>query len=346
MPRHRRGRAARPRCRPARRARPGRAGDSGRRRGRRWAGAPRRTGPTTLGRPPVRGRPRRPAFSPPPADGVDRRELRELVRRGLVVERDGVWFAPAGRRRPPAAEVARLLAGSPEGVTVAQVRERLGTTRKYLMPLVAHLDATGRHPPPRRPAHRRPPPAAHRRLRAAERAFGPAGSGARRPPSGEGPLAARSSRTAGQLGHLHDVGHDLAEGVGVGQQPRVVALHDLALGADGRAQGVEGGPGDDVVLVAPEHDHRQLAPLELLELGRQVGGAGQVGHLPQRPGIADHVGEGVLEDHGQDLGDLAQRQDVPGKWMPQSHRGRSAMERTTLPEDDQADPPTELTRTR
>ena len=66
----------------------------------------------------------------------------ELVRRGLVVERDGAYFSPeavaeAGRR------VASLLAQHPGGVTVSQVRDELGTTRKHALPLLAHLDATG-----------------------------------------------------------------------------------------------------------------------------------------------------------------------------------------------------------
>jgi len=81
-------------------------------------------------------------FAPPAAEGVDRQELRELVRRGLVVERDGVYFAPeavaeAGRR------IATMLASHPEGVTVSQVREDLATSRKYALPLLAQLDATG-----------------------------------------------------------------------------------------------------------------------------------------------------------------------------------------------------------
>lgn len=81
-------------------------------------------------------------FAPPAPDDVDRSELRELVRRGLVIERDGIYFAPAavvaaGR------EAALLLGARPEGITVSELRERLGTTRKYLMPLIAHLDATG-----------------------------------------------------------------------------------------------------------------------------------------------------------------------------------------------------------
>ncbi len=81
-------------------------------------------------------------FSPPPPDNVDRAELRELARRGLVVERDGVWFSPRALEEA-AGIVARLLAQEPEGVTVAQVRDALGTTRKYILPLLAHLDATG-----------------------------------------------------------------------------------------------------------------------------------------------------------------------------------------------------------
>ncbi|MEY2435573.1 MAG: selenocysteine-specific elongation factor [Acidimicrobiaceae bacterium] len=83
-------------------------------------------------------------FAPPaPAEaGIDRAELRELVRRGLVVEQDGVWFAPAAIEAA-AATVARLLEADPGGVSVAQVREALGTSRKWAIPLLAHLDATG-----------------------------------------------------------------------------------------------------------------------------------------------------------------------------------------------------------
>jgi len=81
-------------------------------------------------------------FAPPPPDGVDRAELRQLVMGGLVVEHDGIWFAAAAVDEAGRA-VARLLAGSPAGVTVSQVREALGSSRKYVMPLLAHLDATG-----------------------------------------------------------------------------------------------------------------------------------------------------------------------------------------------------------
>ena len=81
-------------------------------------------------------------FAPPPPDGVDRDELRELARRGLVVQQDGVWFAPSALDEA-ARLVAGLLAEYPEGVTVAQVRDALGTTRKFMLPLLAHLDGKG-----------------------------------------------------------------------------------------------------------------------------------------------------------------------------------------------------------
>jgi selenocysteine-specific elongation factor len=81
-------------------------------------------------------------FSPPAPNGVDRAELRELGRRGLAVESDGVWFAPQALDEA-ATVVAGLLSESPDGVTVAQVRDALGTTRKYILPVLAHLDATG-----------------------------------------------------------------------------------------------------------------------------------------------------------------------------------------------------------
>ncbi|MCB0993588.1 MAG: selenocysteine-specific translation elongation factor [Acidimicrobiales bacterium] len=81
-------------------------------------------------------------FTPPDPEPTQRAEVREMVRRGLVVEADGVFFAAAAIDAA-AREVARLLAGQPDGVTVAEVREHLGTTRKYALPLLGHLDATG-----------------------------------------------------------------------------------------------------------------------------------------------------------------------------------------------------------
>jgi selenocysteine-specific elongation factor len=81
-------------------------------------------------------------FDPPDAANLDRAVLRELARRGQAIERDGVWFA-ASAIDAAAREIADLLAARPEGVTVAQVRDALGSTRRIVLPLLAHLDATG-----------------------------------------------------------------------------------------------------------------------------------------------------------------------------------------------------------
>ena len=83
-------------------------------------------------------------FSPPTPEeaGVDRREVRDLVQRGAVVERDGFHFSAAAVGAA-ARLVAAALADAPDGVTASQVRDVLGTSRKYLLPLLNHLDASG-----------------------------------------------------------------------------------------------------------------------------------------------------------------------------------------------------------
>ena len=83
-------------------------------------------------------------FSPPSAHDlhVDRAELRELVKRELVIEQDGMWFAPSAIDQA-AVVVAALLKQQPHGVTVAEVREALSTTRKWAVPLLNLLDARG-----------------------------------------------------------------------------------------------------------------------------------------------------------------------------------------------------------
>jgi len=68
--------------------------------------------------------------------------MRELVRRGLVVEQDGVYFAP-GAVDQAAAFVASMLEATPDGVAVADVRARLDTTRKWAVPLLTLLDSRG-----------------------------------------------------------------------------------------------------------------------------------------------------------------------------------------------------------
>jgi len=81
-------------------------------------------------------------FVPPAPDGVDRGELRELVRRGDVVEVEGIFYA-ASAIEAAARLAARLLADEPGGFTVSAFREAAGNTRKHAMPLLAHLDGTG-----------------------------------------------------------------------------------------------------------------------------------------------------------------------------------------------------------
>ena len=81
-------------------------------------------------------------FSPPAVSGISQRELLALSARGDLVHADGIWFAAAAVAAA-AERIAGLLRAQPEGVTVAQIREELGTTRKYALPLVGHLDRTG-----------------------------------------------------------------------------------------------------------------------------------------------------------------------------------------------------------
>jgi len=81
-------------------------------------------------------------FAPPDPDGVDREELRELVRRGEIIVEDGVYFSPTVLD-DAATLLAEMLVEQPEGVTVSEVRQRMGNTRKHAMPLIARLDAAG-----------------------------------------------------------------------------------------------------------------------------------------------------------------------------------------------------------
>ncbi|MCY3663141.1 MAG: selenocysteine-specific translation elongation factor [bacterium] len=86
-------------------------------------------------------------FSPPEpaAPGVPAvapEELREMLRRGLVLSLDGVIF-PAAAVDRATEEVTRLLRRETEGFTVAEFRDAVGTTRKFALPLLAALDAVG-----------------------------------------------------------------------------------------------------------------------------------------------------------------------------------------------------------
>jgi selenocysteine-specific elongation factor len=81
-------------------------------------------------------------FAPPGADGVDRAELRQLIQRKLIVERDSIYFHPDVIDQA-AAVAAQLLANDPEGFTLASLRDATGATRKYIVPLANELDARG-----------------------------------------------------------------------------------------------------------------------------------------------------------------------------------------------------------
>jgi selenocysteine-specific elongation factor len=81
-------------------------------------------------------------FTPTQPDDVDRTELRELVRRGHVVVRDGIYFH-ADTVDAAGLVAAGLLADSPDGFTVAAFRDATGASRKFVLPLVAELDARG-----------------------------------------------------------------------------------------------------------------------------------------------------------------------------------------------------------
>jgi selenocysteine-specific elongation factor len=102
-------------------------------------------------------------FHPPLPEeaGTPRAEVRELVRRGLVVERDEVFFAASAVDEAARVVSGLLRRGGDAGVTVAEVRDALGSTRRYVVPLLGALDGRGvtrRRGDRRIPGPRLPPP--------------------------------------------------------------------------------------------------------------------------------------------------------------------------------------------
>ncbi len=81
-------------------------------------------------------------FAPEPPPGSERATVRELARRGVLVERDQIVFH-ADAIHAAARVAGELLAADPAGFTVAQFRDRTGASRKFALPLVAELDARG-----------------------------------------------------------------------------------------------------------------------------------------------------------------------------------------------------------
>ncbi len=80
--------------------------------------------------------------TPPDPAGVDKGQLRELVRRKLVIERDGIYFHPSALDTAVGVAGA-LLRADPAGFSMSQFREALGNTRKHAVPLATELDARG-----------------------------------------------------------------------------------------------------------------------------------------------------------------------------------------------------------
>jgi selenocysteine-specific elongation factor len=81
-------------------------------------------------------------LAPEPPAGLDRAQLRELVRRGVVFERDGIWWH-VDAVGASAAIVADLLRTRRGGFSVGEFREAAGITRKHAVPLLAELDSRG-----------------------------------------------------------------------------------------------------------------------------------------------------------------------------------------------------------
>ena len=81
-------------------------------------------------------------FAPEQPSEVSGEEIRGLVQRGLILQSDGVLFS-ASALEQAAQKVAMLLEVSPRGVTVAQIRDALETTRKFALPIWSILDSNG-----------------------------------------------------------------------------------------------------------------------------------------------------------------------------------------------------------
>jgi selenocysteine-specific elongation factor len=81
-------------------------------------------------------------FAPDLPTDVDRNAVRELIRRGVLVERDKVLFH-ASAIDDAARIAADMLTTRPDGFTVSEFREVTATSRKYALPLIAELDARG-----------------------------------------------------------------------------------------------------------------------------------------------------------------------------------------------------------
>jgi len=78
-------------------------------------------------------------LSPPAPDDVGL--ARALEREGALVETGGIWFTADAMRDAQERIVASLREHG--SLTIADARDVLGSTRKYVVPIMNHLDATG-----------------------------------------------------------------------------------------------------------------------------------------------------------------------------------------------------------
>lgn len=80
--------------------------------------------------------------TPSPPEAVEPADLRRLQQRGLLFERDGLWFHHQAIDQAHSA-ARQLLGINAEGFTLAQFRDALGITRKHAVPLASELDSRG-----------------------------------------------------------------------------------------------------------------------------------------------------------------------------------------------------------
>ena len=80
----------------------------------------------------------------PFVDARNRKRVRELVdlalARGRLVRVADGFYLHADRWAELLAKLRAALDDKPQGLTVAEIRDLLGSSRKYVVPLVEHLD--------------------------------------------------------------------------------------------------------------------------------------------------------------------------------------------------------------
>ncbi|MCB1026739.1 MAG: selenocysteine-specific translation elongation factor [Microthrixaceae bacterium] len=81
-------------------------------------------------------------FDPPPPDGVDPAALRVWVSEGRLVKVGEAWWS-ADAVVEAARRVATLLEANPDGITVAQVRDGLHSSRKPTLAVLGLFDSSG-----------------------------------------------------------------------------------------------------------------------------------------------------------------------------------------------------------